>query len=108
MNEVTWLDNYFGWLERLLKKLWRYLKAIGNYYIKPAWTTWKSKRLTVKGFLAMLVLIPLACFGLFGVMLITLVLTLSGTAVLIAMYAYAAIIVFLCLIPWRKVLGLEE
>jgi len=103
LNEVTWFDNYFGWLKRLLKKLWRYLKAIGNYEIEPDWmTTWKSKKLTVKGFLAILVLVPLACFGLFGVMLITLVLTRSGTAVLIAIYAYGAVVVLLCIFPWKR------
>jgi len=65
----------------------------------------KSKKLTVKGFVATVVLTVLGCLGLFGVMLLTLILTQSGTAVLIAIYAYGAIIVLLCTIPrikkWR-------
>jgi len=61
-----------------------------------------SKKLTVKKVIAIVVLTTLACLGLFGVMLITLILTQSATAVLIAIYAYGAIVVLLCTVPGRK------
>ncbi len=115
MNEITWFDNYFEWLERLIKKIWRYLtkeetkiskklKEIGKALktVAADWQETKSKKLTVKGFLATLILVPLACFGLFGVMLTTLVLTQSITAVFITMFAYGAIIVILCIVPWKR------
>lgn len=60
-----------------------------------------SKKLTVKKVIAIVVLTVLGCLGLFGVMLTTLILTQSVTAVLIAEFIYAAMVVLLCIVQWR-------
>jgi len=85
---------------KISKKLKEFGKALKTVAVDWQIET-KSKKLTVKGFFAILILVPLACFGLFAVMLTTLVLTQSITAVFITMFAYGAMIVLLCIVPWN-------
>jgi len=61
-----------------------------------------SKKLTVKKVVVIVVLTVLACLGLFGVMFFTLILTQSATAVIIAEFIYAAMVMLLCTVLGRK------